>query len=150
MHSKPLIHPIVWCLISVSATGSVLTWQNLGYPDMQGRSFCLAACTVVAPSTSYSVQPTGRFGLVEPRMQQFVDKSEPASIVTLVASNDNVLYTAVGKNGLAGNRRLRTNDIFWIASMTKPLTAVCTAILADAGSSRSTSRSRSISPSLQA
>ena len=34
---------------------------------------------------------------------------------------------------MAGERKMRTDDIFWIASMSKPITAVCIAILADDG-----------------
>ena len=40
---------------------------------------------------------------------------------------------AVGKCDLSKDRAMRTDDIFWIASMTKPLVAVCIAILADEG-----------------
>ena len=39
----------------------------------------------------------------------------------------------MGKSDLAKDRKLRTGDIFWIASMSKPITAVCIAILAEEG-----------------
>ena len=67
-------------------------------------------------------------------MQEFVDKGEVAGVVTLIATRDKVLHvSAVGKTDLAGQRQMRRDDIFWIASMSKPVTAVCVAILADAG-----------------
>jgi CubicO group peptidase (beta-lactamase class C family) len=73
-----------------------------------------------------------RFAAVAPRVDEFVDRGEIAGAVMLVADRDRVLYvSAVGKPDLAKDRKTRTDDIFWIASMTKPLTAVSIAILAD-------------------
>jgi CubicO group peptidase (beta-lactamase class C family) len=90
-------------------------------------SFAIASSLVVA-------QAPARFALVAQRMQEFVDKGEMAGAVTLVASEDRVIYlNAVGRNDIAGERKMKTDDIFWIASMSKPLTAVCIAILVDEG-----------------
>jgi len=70
-------------------------------------------------------------------MQEFVDKGEAAGIVTLIATRDRVIHlAAVGKTDLAKDRKMRTDDIFWIASMSKPITSVCIAILADDGKLR--------------
>jgi len=78
-----------------------------------------------------------RFAAIATRMQAFVDKGEAAGVVTLVATKDRILYVgAVGKSDLAKDRKMRTDDIFWIASMSKPITAVCIAILADEGKLR--------------
>ena len=77
-------------------------------------------------------QQADRFAAVAPRMQEFVDKGEIAGVVTLIATRDRILHLgAVGKTDMAKDRKMRTDDIFWIASMTKPITAVCIAILAD-------------------
>jgi CubicO group peptidase (beta-lactamase class C family) len=79
-------------------------------------------------------QQADRFAAVAPRMQEFVDKGEAAGVVTLIATRDRVIHlNAVGKSDLAKDRKMRTDDIFWIASMSKPITAVCIAILADEG-----------------
>jgi CubicO group peptidase (beta-lactamase class C family) len=79
-------------------------------------------------------QQADRFAAVAPRMQEFVDKGEAAGVVTLVATKDRVIHlAAVGKTDLAKDRKMRTDDIFWIASMSKPITSVCIAILADDG-----------------
>jgi len=51
-----------------------------------------------------------------------------------VATKDRVLdLAAVGQSDLASGRKMATNDLFWIASMTKPMTAVAAAILVDDG-----------------
>ena len=79
-------------------------------------------------------QQVDRFAAVAPRMQEFVDKGEVAGVVTLIATKDRILHRgAVGKTDMARDRKMRTDDIFWIASMSKPITAVCIAILADDG-----------------
>jgi CubicO group peptidase (beta-lactamase class C family) len=67
-------------------------------------------------------------------MQAFVERGEVAGVVTLIANKDRVLHVgAVGKSDLAKDRKMRTDDIFWIASMSKPITAVAIAMLADEG-----------------
>jgi len=79
-------------------------------------------------------QQADRFAAVTARMQVFVDKGEAAGVVTLIATRDRTLHLgAVGKTDLAKDRKMETNDIFWIASMSKPVTNVCIAILADDG-----------------
>ena len=76
----------------------------------------------------------GTFDLIAPKMQAFVDKGEAAGIVTLIASKDKILHlSAVGKTDLAGSRQMRPDDIFWIASMSKPITAACIGMLVDDG-----------------
>jgi CubicO group peptidase (beta-lactamase class C family) len=75
-----------------------------------------------------------RFAGVPAKVQPFVDKGEISGAVMLVADRDRLLHlSAVGESDLASGRKMRTDDIFWIASMTKPMTAVCVAMLADQG-----------------
>ena len=96
----------------------------------------LAAITAlgILLSTALIAQQAERFAAIPARMQAFVDKGEAAGIVTLIATKDRVLHlAAVGKSDLPTGRKLQTGDIFWIASMSKPITVVCLAILADDG-----------------
>jgi CubicO group peptidase (beta-lactamase class C family) len=73
-----------------------------------------------------------RFAAIVPAMQAYVDRGEAAGIVTLVASKDKVLHLeAVGTSD--GTRPLEKTDLFWIASMSKPMTAVAAAMLVDDG-----------------
>jgi CubicO group peptidase (beta-lactamase class C family) len=89
---------------------------------------------LLAISSVTSAQSPAAFAGVAPRLQEFVDKGEIAGAVTLVATSNKVLHlAAVGKDDLAGSRAMRTDDIFWIASMSKPITAACIGILADEG-----------------
>jgi CubicO group peptidase (beta-lactamase class C family) len=79
-------------------------------------------------------QQADRFAAIAPRMQEFVDKGEVAGVVTLIATRDRVIHLgAAGKTDMAKDRKMQTDDIFWIASMSKPITSVCIAILVDEG-----------------
>ncbi len=96
-----------------------------------------AFVTLLAAQGLLPAQQPDRFAAIAPRMQEFVDKGEAAGIVTLIATKDRLLHLdAVGKSDMAADRKMRTDDLFWIASMSKPITAVCIAILADDGKLR--------------
>src|SRR4051812_26785432 len=70
------------------------------------------------------------FAAVAPAMRAFVDKGELSGVVTLVATRDKVIHqAAVGTSD--GSRRMQADDLFWIASMSKPITAVAAAMLVD-------------------
>lgn len=81
-----------------------------------------------------SVAAADKFAGIPVAVQPFVDQGEISGAVMLVATKDRVLHlSAVGTSDLATGRKLETGDYFWIASMTKPLTAVCVALLVDDG-----------------
>lgn len=68
------------------------------------------------------------------RLQPFVDSRVLAGAVTLVADKERVLsLEAVGYADVAARRPMRTDDIFWIASMSKPITATAVMMLVDEG-----------------
>jgi CubicO group peptidase (beta-lactamase class C family) len=105
---------------------------------------CLPLCLAVrSRGINALLEPASRRLTWSRPMQQFVDAGEAAGIVTLVASNDKVPTSRRWKSDLAGPRRMKPDDIFWIASMTKPITAVSVAIRRR-GSSPSTTRSRAL------
>ena len=81
-----------------------------------------------------SLRAQDRFAAIPQRMQAFVDQGEIAGAVTLVATKDRILHlAAVGQSNLVTHRAQRTDDLFWIASMTKPMTAAAVAMLVDDG-----------------
>lgn len=89
--------------------------------------YCVSLATLIAA-------PVDRFAGVPLALQPFVDGSEISGAVALIADADRVLHvSAVGKSDLSTGRAMRTDDLFWIASMTKPITAVCVAMLAEEG-----------------
>ena len=67
-------------------------------------------------------------------MQKFVDDREVSGVVTLVGLRDGVEHLeAVGKSDLAAGRDMQKDDLFWIASMTKPMAAICVMMLIEEG-----------------
>jgi CubicO group peptidase (beta-lactamase class C family) len=74
------------------------------------------------------------FAAVPEALQQLVNSNEIPGAVALVATKDKVLHlSAVGESDLATGRKLKPDDVFWIASMSKPMTSVAVAMLADDG-----------------
>ena len=70
-------------------------------------------------------------------LQPFVDSHSLAGAVTLVASAEDVLDVgAIGWADIAGGRPMQEDALFWIASMTKPITATALMLLVDAGTVR--------------
>jgi CubicO group peptidase (beta-lactamase class C family) len=75
-----------------------------------------------------------RFAAIPVRLQDFVDRGEIAGAVALVADKDRILHLgAVGCRDLASGEPMQANDLFAIASMTKPFTAVAVALLVEEG-----------------
>jgi CubicO group peptidase (beta-lactamase class C family) len=67
-------------------------------------------------------------------MKSFVESGEVAGAVTLVADAEKTLHlSATGMADLESARTMRTDELFWIASMTKPVTATAVMILQDEG-----------------
>jgi CubicO group peptidase (beta-lactamase class C family) len=63
-------------------------------------------------------------------LQPFVDSHVLAGAVTLMACKDKVLsLEAVGYADIAAKRPMQIDDLFWIASMTKPITATALMML---------------------
>lgn len=94
---------------------------------------CALFLTVAAPG--HAAPPAAdRYAALPAVEQPFVDQGEISGAVMLVADKDHVLHlSAVGKSDLATGRAMKTDDIFWIASMTKPMTAVAVGMLVDDG-----------------
>jgi CubicO group peptidase (beta-lactamase class C family) len=71
---------------------------------------------------------------IRERMSRFVHDREIAGAVTLTATPDRIVHLdATGKADIATDRPMREDSIFWIASMTKPITATAVLMLQDEG-----------------
>jgi CubicO group peptidase (beta-lactamase class C family) len=77
---------------------------------------------------------TPKIPAVSAAMQACVARQEIAGAVTLVTTSDRLLHCdATGFADLAAKKPMTTDSIFWIASMTKPLTATAILMLQDEG-----------------
>lgn len=64
----------------------------------------------------------------------FIETNLIAGAVTLVAKRGEVVaLNALGYSNLEARRKMKPDDLFWIASMTKPMTAVAVLMLQDEG-----------------
>jgi CubicO group peptidase (beta-lactamase class C family) len=67
-------------------------------------------------------------------MQSAVDARQISGAVTVVVTKNKILHLeATGLADIARKEPMRTNSLFWIASMTKPVTAVSVLMLQDEG-----------------
>jgi CubicO group peptidase (beta-lactamase class C family) len=74
------------------------------------------------------------FGTIPERMQQFVDDGQISGAVTLVGHRGKIVHlAATGDADAETSRSMKTDSIFAIASMTKPITATAIMILQDDG-----------------
>jgi CubicO group peptidase (beta-lactamase class C family) len=74
------------------------------------------------------------FAAVSSAMQECISKQEVAGAVALIATRDKALHLeAAGLADIAARIPMKTDAIFWIASMTKPITATAVMMLQEEG-----------------
>jgi CubicO group peptidase (beta-lactamase class C family) len=94
----------------------------------------LVLTTLAAFAAVTSGLDPDRLARIGPRMQSFVDRGEVAGIVTLLARHGQIAHlNAVGYQDIETRKPMRTDSIFQIMSMTKPVTGVGIMILAEEG-----------------
>lgn len=98
---------------------------SVGVPILLGLALLLVAG---------HVRGADSFAAVSAAMKECLAKQEVPGVVTLVATRDKVLHLeAAGLADIAAQVPMRTNAIFWIASMTKPVTATAVMLLLEEG-----------------
>jgi len=97
--------------------------------------FCVAAdFNPAAPDPNAAGMDAARLGRIPARMREFVEQGKAAGIVTLVARHGHVAaLDATGYLDLDNRTPMRTDSIFRIMSMTKPVTSVAAMILVEEG-----------------
>lgn len=96
------------------------------------------ACGLISLSTHHVTAETAAKpqGPVE-ALLPYVAKNELAGAVTLVATRDRVLdVTTVGYADVAARKPMQPDNLFWIASMSKPMTGLAVMMLVDEGKIR--------------
>ncbi len=87
----------------------------------------------VAPPESLGMLPS-RLERLHEGMQRFITSHQAAGIVTLLARDGRVVdFRAYGSQDIAANAPMKTDTIFRIASMTKPITSVAIMMLVEEG-----------------
>jgi CubicO group peptidase (beta-lactamase class C family) len=91
--------------------------------------------TILIASTTLSVIADGpKLSGVGPAMQAMIAKNEIAGAVTVVVKKDTVLHLeSTGFADVAAKKPMTPGTLFWIASMTKPITGAAILMLQDGG-----------------
>ncbi|HTN01627.1 MAG TPA: serine hydrolase domain-containing protein, partial [Planctomycetaceae bacterium] len=93
----------------------------------------LLALTLSAPVPAQESK-SAQAAKLAAKLQPFVDSHTLAGAVLLVANRDGVLATeTVGSADIASGKPMRPDNVFWIASMSKPVTATALMLLIDEG-----------------
>lgn len=93
---------------------------------------CVLLCGAALSAAATRDMP--RLTGVSERMEKFIDQAEVAGAVTLVADADKILHlAATGMADVAADRAMKPDDVFWIASMTKPVTAAAVMMMQEEG-----------------
>ncbi len=99
--------------------------------------FAFICCFVVLRSASLvwaadSAPP--KIAAIDDAMRQQIAQHEIAGAVTLVATRDKIVHlSTIGQADVAKNKPMRPDSIFWIASMTKPITGTAVMMLQEQG-----------------
>lgn len=100
---------------------------------MTARILALTLCLMTV-STSVVHSQSAMHERIDQKMKEFVEQKEIAGAVTIVASRDAILDTcAVGQSSVEDSKPMQADAIFWIASMTKPITGVAVMLLEEEG-----------------
>jgi CubicO group peptidase (beta-lactamase class C family) len=97
-------------------------------------SFCRLTVVVALSATLVAAGQEVKVPRIDEAMQEMIAKNEIAGAVTAVVTKDQFLdLEAVGFADVAAKRPMKTDALFWIASMTKPVTGVAILVLQDEG-----------------
>jgi CubicO group peptidase (beta-lactamase class C family) len=100
-------------------------------PNLCRPLVCLLLVTLFVTPAGASEKAAGTIAGV---LQPLVDNHSLAGAVTLVATRDKILsLEAVGYADVAAGKPMQTDCLFWIASQSKPITAVGLMMLVDEG-----------------
>lgn len=105
--------------------------MRLYLPAMNSRRYlAIVTFSLAWTASAADLQLPG----IGPAMQTHVEKNEIAGAVTVVVAKDKLLHLeATGLADIAANKPMAPDTLFWIASMTKPVTAVAVLMLQDEG-----------------
>ncbi len=110
----------------------------LGWPHNYGTISMnpfrlLLLCTILLPASSFA-QGQEKVVSIAPSLAPFVEKHELAGAVMLVADKAGVRHVeCVGYADIHASRPMTEDTLFWIASQSKPMTAVAVLMLVDDG-----------------
>jgi len=136
-------------IVFLTAT-AVLPGQDVRLKPEPAGGRSGAGRAAVAPATTPALvgMSTERLARVHAAMQGFVDRRQVAGLVTLIARKGTVVQLdAIGVLDLETKRPMKSDTLFFIASMTKPVTSVAVMMLYEEGKLLLTDRVSKFIPS---
>ncbi len=107
----------------------LLCWLCLSLPSLQAQNQLKNTLTPESVGMS-----TERLKRIDTVLNEYLQKDWIPGVVVLVARKGEIVYhQAVGKNGITSNSPMQKDDIFRIASMTKPIVSVGLMLLYEEG-----------------
>lgn len=107
--------------------------RRLCFAVLVGLGMCVQAADLGIDSAAAGMDAQ-RLAAIRTRMQQYVDERKLAGIVTIVARHGKVVaIDAVGYQDAESKAPMRTDALFRIASLTKPITCAGIMVLVDEG-----------------
>lgn len=101
---------------------------------MMRKALALFALAWIISAAPPSGMDSTRLARIAPRMKELVDQSVAAGTVTLIQRHGTVAhFEAVGFQDIETKKPMRTDTIFEVMSMTKPVTSAAIMILAEEG-----------------
>lgn len=95
---------------------------------------CAYTQTVKRDLTQINHNKSQALQSLDSAMNRFIESKEVAGSVVLVADKQGILATrAYGMSDIAQTKAMQEDSIFWIASMTKPITGACVMMLQEEG-----------------
>lgn len=95
---------------------------------------CAYTQTVKRDLTQINHNKSQALQSLDSAMNRFIESKEVAGSVVLVADKQGILATrAYGMSDIAQTKAMQEDSIFWIASMTKPITGACVMKLQEEG-----------------
>ena len=95
----------------------------------------VCAVLLLLPAFAFAAEPNQPGNpAIRAAVEKFIDAQDISGAVTVVAAKDKVLaLDTIGLADIAKKKPMEPDTLFWIASMTKPLTAVSILMLQDEG-----------------
>jgi CubicO group peptidase (beta-lactamase class C family) len=94
----------------------------------------LALAQQIQPDAAHVASHEETVRTLDSTLQRFVDSKQVSGVVVMVADKQGPLTTrAYGMADIANSQPMQSDSIFWIASMTKPITGACIMMLQEEG-----------------
>jgi CubicO group peptidase (beta-lactamase class C family) len=119
---------------SVFPTPSAIDKERTEQLHLFAMSLCRLSAILALTATLSAFADQPKLPGIGAAMQEMIAKHEVAGAVTVVVTGNQILHLeATGFADVARNRPMTPDTLFWIASMTKPITGAAILMLQDEG-----------------